>query len=179
MKFNHEKYFDLEKKDFLGLPFKDKFEKILYNQVGHPYRWGKENREFADCSGSICFALMGAGFNIRTTADDLYKQIFTERYDPEKISALFFVTKKEQKHGSRMVPEGTATHIMGYVGDTAILNMTPPKAKLQSVYDAINWANKNGYTAVYRSTSKEILEKWSDKLWYGIDMELSEVFDYD
>ena len=48
------------------------------------YTSGKENLLEADCSGSVCLALLLAtGCSIRVTADALYRKFFTKR-NPDK-----------------------------------------------------------------------------------------------
>ena len=58
------------------------------------YVSGKENLLEADCSGSVCLALLLAtGCSIRVTADALYRKFFT-RKNPEAtdIKAVFFMS---------------------------------------------------------------------------------------
>src|SRR5215470_1667706 len=77
----------------------EKFVFFLMKLFGSPYGWGKENPVTSDCSGSVCMALFAAtGLLIRTTADDLFRRVFTE-VNPKsnQIRAVFYITKKEQK----------------------------------------------------------------------------------
>src|SRR5215471_6787404 len=122
-----------EKAQFEKMSEVNKFIYFLLLQFGSPYGWGKETPEASDCSGTVCMALFAAtGLLIRTTADDLFKRVFT-RINPQKgdIRAVFYVTKKQQKHGDRMVQAGTATHVAGFVDDGVILNSQEPYARVR------------------------------------------------
>ena len=62
------------------------------------YVSGKENLLEADCSGSVCLALLLAtGCGIRVTADTLYKKFFTKK-NPAKseIQAVLFITNYDR-----------------------------------------------------------------------------------
>ena len=118
-----EKLMENEKRQFEKMSELNKFIYFLLLQFGSPYGWGKENPVASDCSGAVCMALYAAtGHLIRTTADDLYKRVFTDQFPkPDQIRAVFFITKKNQKHGDRMVAAGTATHIAGILENGIIL----------------------------------------------------------
>ena len=97
-----------EKQQCLKMSEKEKFVYFLLLQYRSPYGWGKENPVTADCSGSVCLALMMAtGFSIRTTADGLLKKFFTIR-NPGKdlLQAAFFITRTDKRHGSRIAKKG-------------------------------------------------------------------------
>ena len=124
-----------EKKQFEKMNETEKFVYFLLLQFGSPYGWGNENPEKSDCSGAVCMALFAAtGFLIRTTADDLFKRVFTKT-NPGRgdIQAVFYVTKKNQKHGDRTVAAGTATHIAGFVDEGVILNSQEPHARVRRI----------------------------------------------
>lgn len=170
-----EKYFNKLKPIFRKMTQVQKYRSVLSDQLDKPYLWGKENPAGSDCSGSVCMGFIGAGWEIRTTADGLLKNIFTE--PSGVIEALFYVTKKPTKHGDRTIPAGTATHIMGFVGDEVVLNMTPPAARMESELSAtkagLNW----GYQVIRRGANLEALEKLSGKLVYGLDPEIKELME--
>ena len=126
-----DKLMENEKRQFEKMSELNKFIYFLLLQFGSPYGWGKENPVASDCSGAVCLALFAAtGHLIRTTADDLFKRVFT-KVNPrrDEIQAVFYVTQKNQKHGDRLVAAGTATHIAGFVEDGIILNSQEPYAK--------------------------------------------------
>lgn len=176
MIFSFAEYARIEEEQFNLMSQEEKYRYILLTQIGNPYRWGKENAEYSDCSGAVCFSLMAAGWDIRTTANGLMNKIFTEHVNG--IDAIFYVTTKQVKHGNRIVPAGTATHVIGIVDTGVVLNMTPPVAKLESEISALNWAVAHGYTTIIRGASREKLNMHHFKkdLFSGIDMELSKVF---
>src|SRR5215470_17110179 len=113
MRIKWDKLAVVSQAKFESMKEPEKFVYFLMKLYGSPYGWGKENPESSDCSGAICMALFAAtGFLIRTTADDLYRRVFTKMNPrPTDIRAVFFITKKSQKHGDRMVAAGTATHM--------------------------------------------------------------------
>ena len=100
-----DKLMENEKRQFEGMNEHDKFVYFLLLQFGSPYGWGSENPVTSDCSGAVCMALFAAtGHLIRTTADDLLKRVFT-KVNPRQgdIRAVFYVTKKDQRHGDRKI----------------------------------------------------------------------------
>jgi len=150
-----------ERRQFEKMNEADKFTYFLLLQFGSPYGWGNENPERSDCSGAVCMALFAAtGFLIRTTADDLFKRVFT-KVNPKQgdIRAVFYVTKKNQKHGDRMVAAGTATHIAGFVDDSVILNSQQPHARVRGINEVSDWYFRNGYEVHIRGLNREVLAK--------------------
>jgi len=120
------------------------------------------------------------GLLIRTTADDLYKRVFTE-VNPRAntIRAVFYITKKNQKHGDRMVAAGTATHIAGFVEDGVILNSQEPYAKVRRITDVSNWYQNNGFEVAVRGLNRKALARLAGegKTVYGLDVEFKKYFD--
>src|SRR5215470_14522021 len=119
----------------------EKFVFFLMKLFGSPYGWGKENPESSDCSGAVCMALFAAtGLLIRTTADGLLKQVFTKiNPRPNEIRAVFYLTKKDKKHGDGYAASGTATHVAGILEDGVILNSQEPYAKVRRITDVSDW----------------------------------------
>jgi len=172
---------ECEKRKFERMNELQKFIYFLLKQFGSPYGWGKENPEESDCSGAICMALFAAtGFLIRTTADDLYKRVFTEQYPkPDQIRAVFFIAKKNQQHGDRMVAAGTATHIAGILEDGILFNSQEPYAKVRKIIDVSDWYQRNGYEVAVRGLNREALAKLANegKTVYDLDSEFWKYFD--
>ena len=157
----------------------EKFIYFLLLQYGSPYGWGRESPEASDCSGAVCMSLYAAtGLLIRTTADDLFKRVFT-RINPRQgdIRAVFFVTKKNQKHGDRTVAPGTAVHIAGFVDDGVILNSQEPCAKVRRVIDVSDWYQRQGYEVHIRGLDREALAKLAGNAVYGLDSEFKRYFE--
>ena len=104
----------------------EKFRAYAMTLLDAPYVWGSENPEGTDCSGTVCFPLWLLGYNIRVTANVLYKELFTvkpvDKGDLSKIMAVFYITKVAKNHGGTMVPAGTATHVTPVVGKNVVLN---------------------------------------------------------
>ncbi len=176
-----DKLVGIEKRQFEKMSEVNKFVYFLLMQFGSPYGWGNENPEKSDCSGAVCMALYAAtGFLIRTTANDLYRRVFTE-VNPraDTIRAIFYITKKNQKHGDRMVAEGTATHIAGIVEDGVVLNSQEPFAKVRNISELSNWYRNNGYEIAVRGLNRGALEKFAKEgeTIYDLDSEFKSYFE--
>jgi murein DD-endopeptidase len=172
---------EFEKQKFEKMNETDRFIYFLCRQFGNPYGWGKENPITSDCSGAICMSLYAAtGLLIRTTADDLYRRVFT-KINPraQDIRAVFFLAKKNQKHGDRMVAAGTATHVAGFLDDGIILNSQEPYAKIRRISDVSDWYQRNGHEVAVRGLNHEALERLAKegKTVYDLDPEFHNFFD--
>jgi murein DD-endopeptidase len=170
-----------EKKQFEKMNELDRFVYFLLLQFGSPYGWGKENPEGSDCSGAVCLALYAAtGLLIRTTADDLYRRVFT-KINPKAtdIRAVFYITKKDKRHGDRAAAPGTVVHVAGILEDGIILNSQEPYAKVRRTTDVSDWFQRNGHEVVVRGLDREALAKLAGegKTRYGLDGEFSQYFD--
>jgi murein DD-endopeptidase len=159
----------------------DKFIYFLLLQFGSPYGWGKENPESSDCSGAVCLALYAAtGLLIRTTADDLYRRVFT-KLNPRAtdIRAVFYLTKKGRKHGDGYREAGNAVHVAGILEDGVILNSQEPYTKVRRITDVSDWFQRNGHEVAVRGLNREALAKLAadGKNRYGLDGEFSKYFD--
>jgi len=170
-----------EKRKFEKMNEAQRFVYFLLKQYGSPYGWGKENPETSDCSGAVCMALYAAtGLLIRTTADDLLKRVFTMT-NPKQgdIRAVFYITKKQKKHGDGYAAAGTATHVAGIIGDGVILNSQEPYAKVRQIYEVSDWYQKEGHEVLIRGLNREALERLAKegKTRYGLDSEFSNYFD--
>jgi murein DD-endopeptidase len=181
-----DKIFENERKQFEKMTEQDKFVYFLLLQFGSPYGWGKENPEASDCSGAVCLALYAAtGLLIRTTADDLYRRVFT-KVNPRAtdIRAVFYLTKKDKRHGDRPVAAGTAVHVAGIVEDGVILNSQEPCARVRRITDVSGWFQRSGHEAAVRGLDREALARLASdfqsvegKTRYGLDGEFSSYFD--
>jgi murein DD-endopeptidase len=172
---------EIEKRQFEQMSELDRFIYFLLLQFGSPYAWGKENPEGSDCSGAICLALYAAtGLLIRTNADGLLKQVFTKiNPRPTEIRAVFYITKKDKKHGNGYAASGTATHVAGILEDGIILNSQEPYAKLRRITDVSDWFQKSGHEVVVRGLERPALERLAEKgkTRYGLDAEFVRYFD--
>ena len=173
-----ENFCQFEKDKFEKMNETDRFIYFLCKQFGSPYGWGKENPASSDCSGAVCMSLYAAtGLLIRTTADDLYKWVFT-KINPRAgdIRAVFFLSKKDQRHGDRMVAAGTATHVAGILDDGIILNSQEPYARVRRITDVSDWYQRNGHEAAVRGLDREALERLAGKAVYDLDPEFANYF---
>jgi murein DD-endopeptidase len=176
-----DRVFENEKKQFEKMTEQDKFIYFLLLQFGSPYGWGKENPESSDCSGAVCLALYAAtGQLIRTTADDLYRRVFTKLNPrPSDIRAVFYLTKKDKKHGDGYAAAGTAVHVAGIVEDGVILNSQEPYAKVRLIADVSDYFMRNGHEVAVRGLDREALAKLAaeGKTRYGLDSEWGNYFE--
>jgi len=180
MKINWANLMENEKSQFEKMSEHDKFVYFLLLQFGSPYGWGNENPITSDCSGAVCMALFAAtGLLIRTTADDLLKRVFT-KVNPRggDIRAVFYVTKKDKKHGDRYVAAGTATHIAGFIEDGIILNSQEPYAKVRYITEVSSWFQREGHDVVVRGLDRNALERLAKegKTVYGLDENFKRFF---
>jgi murein DD-endopeptidase len=120
------------------------------------------------------------GLLVRTTADDLLKRVFTQ-VNPRAgdIRAVFYVTRKDQKHGDRVVSAGTCTHIAGIVDDGVILNSQEPYARVRRINDVSDYFQREGCEVLVRGLNRGALEKIAleGKTVFGLDDEFCQYFD--
>jgi murein DD-endopeptidase len=181
MKIKWDAIMTNEKKQFEKMTEHEKFIYFLLMQFGSPYGWGQENPEASDCSGAVCLALYAAtGLLIRTTADDLFKRVFT-RLNPKTgdIRAVFFVSKKDKKHGDRWVAAGTATHVAAFVDDGVIFNSQEPYARVRRINELSDSYQREGNEVHIRGLNRDALARLAGegKTVYGLDAEFSRYFD--
>jgi murein DD-endopeptidase len=169
MKIKWESIFALEQKQFEAMSEQEKFVYFLLLQYKSPYLWGKETPDGSDCSGAVCLALCAAtGLLIRTTADDLYKRVFTKQKTIGGIRAAFFIDKKN-----------VAVHVAGLLDDGVILNSQEPTARIRTLADISKWFEKEGCRTEIRGLDRATLEKLSreGKTMYGLDSEFKKYFE--
>jgi murein DD-endopeptidase len=177
MRIKWDALFENEKRQFEKMTEQDKFVYFLLLQFGSPYGWGKENPESSDCSGAVCLALYAAtGLLIRTTADDLYRRVFT-KVNPRAtdIRAVFYITKKDKQHGDRQAAPGTAVHVAGILEDGVILNSQEPYAKVRRINEVSDWYQRNGHEVAVRGLDRGALARLAveGKTRYDLDSEMS------
>jgi murein DD-endopeptidase len=175
-----DKIIENEKRQFENMSEQDKFIYFLLLQFGSPYGWGKENPESSDSSGAVCLALYAAtGLLIRTTADDLYKRVFTKLNPrPKDIRAVFYITKKDKKHGDQTVIPGTAVHMAGILEDGVVLNSQEPYARVRRITDVSDWFQRNGHEVAVRGLDRAALERMAGEgVKHGIDREFGGYFE--
>jgi hypothetical protein len=171
-----------------NLSFPASFRVLASLYSGTEYKGGKESFESdADCSGTVCGPLLMLGYNIRTTADGLYRHIFTKSVkmipdvleDPERVFALFFLTNQSRIHFDREVPAGYAIHVAPIVGrytalhahGAGIPNQIVTTQYLYNMYTI--WNN----LMVWREIDMDALVKHStlgDMSW-GLDAEMETI----
>jgi murein DD-endopeptidase len=180
MKVKWKEVFDLERVQFEAMNESEKFVCFLLLQYKSPYLWGCETPEGSDCSGAVCMALYAAtGMLIRTTADDLYKRVFTRRNAIGGIRAAFFVTNDSRKRDSVLVPADTAVHVAGILDEGVILHSADGGARVRSLQDISSWFLRDGCRTEIRGLDRAAIEKLAreGKTVYGLDKEFQKYFE--
>ncbi len=104
-----------------------KFRAYALQMLDAQYAWGRENVFGSDCSGTVCLPLMLLGYSIGTTADTLYRRVFTEavvdrdQNDPSKIMAVFYLTNAPAVRRGKELPKDYARHVTPVVGEWVVL----------------------------------------------------------
>lgn len=165
---------------FEAMNERERYVFLLLFQYRNPYRWGKELPNGADCSGAVCFALIGAtGKRIRTTADGLLKKFFT-RKNPgiDEIQAVFFVTRYDRQHGDRLAKSGEAVHVAGVVSEGVVMNVVEPRADLRLVSSLRHSYELMGCEIQIRGLDRKALDE-ADKEGtdlFDLDSEIASMF---
>jgi hypothetical protein len=142
---------------------------------GLDYMGGKENFVYgADCSGTVCGPLYLMGYDIRCTANDLFREIFTDKVvdhdDAGEIVAAFFITKEACEHFGAIVPAGYVTHVAPMIGRYVVQNAFNPIRPMPSKY-VYEWYSSHGKSCVWRQLNWESLVRHHEAhdLLYGLD----------
>ena len=114
-------------------------------------------------------AEVATGLLIRTTADDLYRRVFTVQHpDRGIIRAAFFIEGKT----------GKAIHTAGLVDDGVVLNSQEPGARVRTLTDMAAWFWDRGSSTAVRGLDRRALEKLAGPdNTYGLDNEFPNYFD--
>ncbi len=156
--------FECEKELTDRLTESERYRYYLSRMQYVPYKSGRETFSEADCSGTVCLALLLAtGCSIRVTADDLYRKFFTVR-NPGKddIKAAFFITNYDRMLGTRLYRSGTCAHVAGIAGTDVVLNCVEPRAVLRSLSDMQGVYRAMDYHCEVRGLNREALREASD-----------------
>lgn len=169
--------FEVEQKQFETLTVREKFIYFLLLQYRTPYLWGKELPSGADCSGAVCLAVAAATGNVvRTTAEGLYRKLFTVRNpEADDIQAVFFITTYDREHGDRIARKGEVVHVAGVISDGVVMNVVEPKADIRLVSSLRHSYSLMGCELVIRGLDLKALatvEKAGTDL-FGLDAEFA------
>ena len=163
------------------MAFGERFRFLASWYGGLPYAGGQENFVYgSDCSGTVCGPLWLLGYDIRCTADDLFRHIFTRpltRYESrEDVMAVFFATKTEREHFGRMVPAGHVTHVAPVIGRYVVQNAFDPVEPMASSY-VYEWYLARGFDMTWRALDIDALKAHSRArdLVSGIDPILQQI----
>lgn len=146
------------------------------------YHRDKENFiEQSDCSGTVCGPLWMMGYNIRTHADRLFRELFTERVtdfeSPDDIMAVFYETPREQRHLDRNVGPGYITHVAPVVGRYVLVNAVDP-IRLEPSASVYHNFHDRGFAVHWRKINWQLLEEHSKKrdMCDRVDKKLTELY---
>jgi len=142
---------------------------------GLQYMGGHENPIYgADCSGTVCGPLWLMGYNIRCTADDLYRKLFTKPVGDfesrSDILAVFYLTSVAKEHFGRTVPPGYAVHVTPVIGRYVVQNAFDPIEPMSAAY-VRGWYEARAHTVEWRGLNHAELVKHSEArdLVFGLD----------
>ena len=160
---NFQLYGEIMERRFEACTMRQKFEMLAVDFDNLVYAKGKETPLVeGDCSGAFCGPIYLMGYDIRTTADNLYRYLFidkvTDFLSRTDIMAVFYITKVEREHFGRMVPPGTATHIAPVVGHYVVINAFNPIDlwPTASVYECYS---NQGFNIEWRKLNMAALEE--------------------
>lgn len=177
----------MKKYKVTSLPRAAQFRHYIYQLIDAPlgYEWGKETPWGTDCSGTVCYPLIRMGFKIRTTADDLYKRVFTinvpdsKLQDLSRVMVVFYIaTKPWTKLSGEKMPAGSARHVTPVVGRYVVCqaNWKQDKIYLDTAYN-VRVNMEPGCEAVWREIDWKATRLLSGKAYYGPDSELIQWLD--
>ena len=166
-----------------GMSEAEKFRAYALQMLNAEYAWGKENVFGSDCSGTVCLPLMLLGYSIRTTADTLYRKVFTEpvaekdHNDASKIMAVFYLTNIPMQRRGTELPKDYARHVTPVVGEWVVLEANAEKGRvvLRTSRAVTMFYKRMNCRAVWRAFNTEKAREVSDvgsELW-GVDAELT------
>jgi hypothetical protein len=119
------------------------------------------------------------GYQIRTTADTLFRKVFTRpvpngyELSLDRIMAVFYITEREEIRRGQTLPRGTARHVTPAVGVYTVLHADAAynriylttAARVRETYEGIHcraeWRELDPQAA-------EALSKTGEELW-GVD----------
>ena len=145
------------------------------------YEWGKENPYGTDCSGTICYPLNGMKRRIRTTADELYRKIFTKVVHPsveldlDRILAVFYVMQKPwEKLSGEQMAAGTVRHVTPVVGRYVVVDADWSRDQiiLKTAKEVRIGYEGKGALAIWREIDWGDVQLHDGKLFYSPDPEI-------
>ena len=148
------------------------------------YEWGKENPTGADCSGTVCYPLIKMGLYIRTTAEELYRKIFTRIVSPvneldmDRVMAVFYVMPKPwKKLDGKPMPAGSVRHVTPVIGRYCVIDADWERDQIlvKTAKEVRVYLEGFGAEAVWRELNLENAKKNSGKLFYAPDPEILEL----
>jgi murein DD-endopeptidase len=159
MKIKWPAVMENERREFEPMSEAQKFVFFMLLQYQSPYGWGNETPEASDCSGAICLALyVATGHLIRTTADDLYRRVFTEQVvTVGKVAPVSVSTSIQAAFW--LDGDGRAVHVCGLLGDGVVLNSEEGGAKIKTLKAVDIWFERRICRLVLRALDRKALER--------------------
>lgn len=119
------------------------------------------------------------GLLVRTTADELYRRVFTAKNPGAgQMRAAFFITNKDRRHGDGFVKAGTVIHVAGLVDEGVLLNSQEPSARVRALRDVQAAFEREGAAMEVRGLDREALARLATGgARHGIDGELARYFE--
>ena len=149
------------------------------------YEWGRENPYGADCSGTVCYPLIKMGLYIRTTAEELYRMIFTRlvptmavELDMDRILAVFYVMRKPwKKLDGTPMPARSVRHVTPVIGRYCVIDADARRDQIiiKTAKEVRVRFEAIGADADWRELNLENAKKYSGKMFYNPDPEILEL----
>lgn len=147
-----------------SLSREEQFKKIATMFLGASYKMGSENFNECDCSGLICSALRGMGYNIRVTANSFITECCTDTYQSKDggVGILGIYDKKVGKYSHI----GIIFHSPRK--DTLLHSSYPFGVAFEDLTTATKEYRDRGYKVEYFTLDFSKLEKLDGES-YGLD----------
>lgn len=148
-----------------SLSREEQFKKIATMFLGATYKMGSENFDECDCSGLICSAFRGMGYNIRITADEIINQCCNPSYDNDGgVGIMGLYDKKVGKYSHIGI-------VFHSPREDVLLHSSYPKGV---AFEDLERAEANywsrGYEVAYFTLDFQKIEKLDGEA-YGLDEE--------
>ena len=146
----------------------ERFRMFCYKLIDAPYVWGAENLFGTDCSGTVCWAFYLMGYDVRVSADYLFKHIFTKHVkkhdDLNRILSVFYIDESDK-----------AVHVTPVVGSYVVLDADGTMIRLRTARAVSLQHKKYGHDIVWRELDQKALSdvSLSGDYVYGLDPELA------
>jgi len=130
-----------------------------------PYSWGHEMLGQVDCSGTISWGLYLLGYDVRITADDMYKEITDKHYGAPKAGNLLFFWQPDRSK---------IRHVALFIEDDIVLN-AQSRATFRR-WERLIAERQDQLFEIRKINWNKVLTLSNNRKAYGIDEKLHALF---